>query len=82
MIKRYHLRRGVAIAGSEKRGRGRPKTGIGPNIGLRLYPELEAALDAWITEQPEPKPSRPEAIRRILKTAFDLGHSEDAGGAV
>ena len=25
-----------------------------------------AALDAWIARQPEPKPSRPEAIRQIL----------------
>jgi hypothetical protein len=50
--------------------RGRPKTGIGPNIGLRLYPELDAALDAWIAKQPEPKPSRPEAIRRILRQAL------------
>jgi hypothetical protein len=25
-----------------------------------------AALDAWIASQPDPKPSRPEAIRRIL----------------
>jgi hypothetical protein len=24
--------------------RGRPKTGSGPNIGLRLYPYLDAAL--------------------------------------
>jgi hypothetical protein len=67
MIWRYHYFRGTAIAGSEKRSRGRPRTGIGPNIGLRLYPELEAALDAWIVEQPEPKPSKPEAIRRILR---------------
>jgi hypothetical protein len=70
LIKRYHYFRGTAIAGSEKRGRGRPRTGIGPNIGLRLYPELEAALDAWIAEQPEPRPSRPEAIRRILRLAL------------
>src|SRR3954466_12962576 len=68
MIFWYHNFRGGAIAGTEKRGRGRPKTGIGPNIGLRLYPELEAALDAWIAAQPEPRPSRPEAIRRILRT--------------
>lgn len=47
-----------------------PKTGIGPNIGLRLYPELDAALDAWIAKQPDPKPSRPEAIRRILREAL------------
>lgn len=63
---RYQIKRINAIAGTEKRTRGRPKTGIGPNIGLRLYPELEAALDAWIAKQPDPKPSRPEAIRRIL----------------
>jgi hypothetical protein len=39
-------------------------------MGLRLYPDLEAALDAWIAKQPEPKPSRPEAIRRILRGAL------------
>jgi hypothetical protein len=70
MIKRYHKKEGGTIAGSEKRSRGRPKTGIGPNIGLRLYPELEAALDAWIADQPDPKPSRPEAIRQILGRAL------------
>ena len=46
---------------------GRPPTGIGRTIGLRLYPDIEAALDAWIAKQPSPKPSRPEAIRRILR---------------
>jgi len=70
MIIRYQYFRGRSIAGSEKRGRGRPKTGIGPNIGLRLYPELEAALDAWIAEQPEPRPSRPEAIRMLLRQSL------------
>ena len=42
-------------------------TGIGSSIGLRLYPELDAGLDAWIAQQPDPKPSRPEAIRVALK---------------
>jgi hypothetical protein len=37
---------------------------------LRLYPDLEAALDAWIAHQADPKPSRPEAIRRILREAL------------
>ena len=32
---------------------------------MRLYPELEAALIAWIERQPEPKPSRSEALRRF-----------------
>jgi hypothetical protein len=55
-----------SIADSRKK-RGRPKTGIGKPIGLRLYPELEARLDRWIKEQPAPKPSRPEAIRRLVE---------------
>jgi len=27
-------------------------------------------LDAWIARQPEPRPSRPEAIRRIVSDAL------------
>jgi hypothetical protein len=71
-ISRYHQFEGKAIAGTEKRKRGRPPTGIGRNIGLRLYPEMEAAIDAWIARQPEPKPSRPEAIRRLVMEALTL----------
>jgi dGTP triphosphohydrolase len=33
--------------------------------GVRMPPELEAKIDAWIERQPEPKPSRSEAIRRL-----------------
>lgn len=69
-ISRYHQFRGSAIAGTEKRKRGRPPTGIGRNIGLRLYPEMEAAIEAWIARQPDPKPSKPEAIRRLLGEAL------------
>ncbi|EJW12612.1 hypothetical protein A33M_1895 [Rhodovulum sp. PH10] len=29
-----------------------------------------AALDAWIAEHAEPRPSRPEAIRRLLEKAL------------
>jgi hypothetical protein len=39
-------------------------------VGLRLYPDIEEALDAWIAQQPDPKPSKPEAIRRILREAL------------
>jgi hypothetical protein len=35
-----------------------------------------AQLDAWIARQPEPRPSRPEAIRRLLADAASGG---DAG---
>jgi hypothetical protein len=34
---------------------------------MRLYPEMEAALNAWIERQPEPKPSRSEALRRLVE---------------
>lgn len=61
-----------AIADSgKKRRRGRPETGIGPAIGLRLHPDLSADLDEWIERQPDPKPSRPEAIRTLLRQALD-----------
>ena len=34
---------------------------------MRLYPELEAKLMAWIERQPDPKPSRSEALRRLVE---------------
>ena len=36
-----------------------------------LPPDLLAAVDAWIAAQPDPKPSRSKAIRRLL--AYGLG---------
>jgi hypothetical protein len=48
-----------------KKSRGRPTTGIGKAIGLRLYPELETALLRYEQSQ-KTKLSRPEAIRQIL----------------
>ena len=38
--------------------------------GFRMPADLEAKLDAWIERQPEPKPSRSEAIRRLLESAL------------
>ncbi len=31
-----------------------------------MPPDQVAALDAWIAKHPDPKPTRPEAIRQIL----------------
>jgi hypothetical protein len=53
----------------KKRGRGRPRTGIGKPVGVRLYPDLERRLDAWASRQPD-KPGRPEAIRRLIDMAL------------
>ena len=64
--------RGVSpstLATAKKKPPGRPPTGIGKPLGLRLHAEVEAALDAWITDQPE-RPLRVEAIRRLLTEAL------------
>src|SRR5215207_6939624 len=61
---------GRSIAEKPKRPPGRPRTGITPLTGLRIPAELNAKLDAWIERQPEPKPSRSEAIRRLLERAL------------
>lgn len=49
---------------------GRPATGIGKPITVRLSETDLAALDSWIDAQDD-QPSRPEAIRRILKDAVE-----------
>ena len=59
-----------AIVDINKSRRGRPRTGIGPMVGLRLYPALDAALADWIAAQPDPKPSKPRAIRQLMIQAL------------
>jgi hypothetical protein len=49
------------------RKRGRPPTGKGTQVQVRLQPKQLAKLDAWIKRQPKPKPSRPEAIRQLIE---------------
>lgn len=56
----------LSMSDIQKR-RGRPPTGKTPISAIRLHPELRAELDAWIARQPDPKPSRSEAIRRLLE---------------
>lgn len=45
-------------------------------MALRLAPDLEKKLDAWIAAQPEPKPSRLRAVRMLLATALDTAHDK------
>jgi Arc/MetJ-type ribon-helix-helix transcriptional regulator len=47
--------------------RGRPATGRDPMMNFRMPPSLMETLDAWISLQPEPHPSRSEAIRVGLR---------------
>ena len=58
----------MSIRDAKKRGR--PATGIGTPITVRLRDDHLIALDTWIAEQPD-KPSRPEAIRRLIKAGVD-----------
>ncbi|WP_267380530.1 MULTISPECIES: hypothetical protein [unclassified Sphingomonas] len=46
--------------------RGRPATGVGTMIGVRLQPEQLADLDRWIEKNAGLGLSRPQAIRRLL----------------
>ncbi len=58
------------VPASNKSKRGRPASGKGDPVQVRLQPQQMSALDAWIASQPEPRPSRPEAIRRLLEQAL------------
>src|SRR5690349_14600545 len=57
---------GKSIRGTKK-SRGRPKTtGKGDQIGMRWQKPLLRSIDTW-REAQEGKPSRPEAIRRLVE---------------
>ena len=60
---------GRSISRTEKRSRGRPRKDP-TSIHVTLLPPSLAALDAWIKRQSEPRPSRPEAIRKLLDRAL------------
>ena len=45
--------------------RGPAPTGQGTPVMVRLQPIVLSTLDAWIEKQPD-RPSRPEAIRRLV----------------
>jgi hypothetical protein len=47
-----------------------PEIGSKTPLIMMLDPIELSALDAWIADQPEPKPTRPEAIRRLLAEAL------------
>jgi hypothetical protein len=53
-----------------KKRRGPKPTGQGVMLGVRVHRPALASLDTWIAAQPDPKPSRPEAIRRLVEKAL------------
>ena len=50
---------------------GRPATGRDPVLTVRLPPALESAIEGWAKQQDD-KPSRSEAIRRLLEFALAI----------
>lgn len=42
-------------------------------VMVRIQPDLLSALDSWIEKQPDPKPSRPEAIRHMIAATVSRG---------
>jgi hypothetical protein len=50
--------------------RGPPATGKGDPVVVRMQPPQLRALDDWIAHQPQPFPSRPEAVRRLVDVAL------------
>ena len=45
-------------------------TGQGDGVTVRIDSERVSKLDAWIDAQPEPKPNRREAVRRLLDSVL------------
>jgi hypothetical protein len=66
------MRAAGAAAGKMRRPR---KTGLAPSLSptlitISLDPTELGALEVWIADQPDPKPSREEAARRLLAEAL------------
>src|SRR5262249_44845960 len=60
-------KRKTVISGKK---RGPPPTGKGEPIMVRVQPDLLEKLEAWRAHQ-EDRPSRPEAIRRLVEQALE-----------
>jgi hypothetical protein len=54
------------ISNVRKRPVGRPRIDATP-VTVRMPPGELVAVDQWIKGKPAPKPTRPEAIRRLVE---------------
>jgi hypothetical protein len=55
-----------------RKKRGPPATGKGEPVVVRMQPPQLQALDAWIALQPQPFPSRPEAVRQLVELGLTV----------
>jgi hypothetical protein len=65
---KVYMKRKSGITKKNKR-RGSAAAGTGEVLGVRMHPPQFVALDSWIAQQPD-RPSRPEAVRRLLDFAL------------
>jgi len=80
LLCRYNFVMSVHVDKKSRRGRPRVDSDI---VTARVARPVLDAMDAWIAAQPEPRPSRPEAIRLALKDWLTgLGYLLAAGEAV
>jgi nickel-dependent lactate racemase len=56
-----------------------PKQPTEPIDSKRLREEVRKKVDAWIASQPEPRPTRSEAIERLLAEALAREAAARAG---
>ena len=54
----------------QNKRRGPKKTEVGTQIQVRILKELLGPLDDWIAAQPGPRPTRPEAIRQLVRKSL------------
>jgi hypothetical protein len=62
------------LAQKMKKKRGPPPTGKGVQVVVRVQPKQLAEIDAWIAAQPEPRPTRAEALRQFAELALAAGN--------
>jgi Arc/MetJ-type ribon-helix-helix transcriptional regulator len=62
-----------------KRPPGRPATGRDPVLTVRLPPSTRLAIESWAKQQKD-KPSRSEAIRRLIEIALGKPKRQSSRG--
>jgi hypothetical protein len=55
-----------------KKARGRPRGAIkAPTTLVRIPEAVMVQVDAWIARQPDPKPTRPDAVGALIRSALE-----------
>jgi hypothetical protein len=54
-----------------KKSKGRPKSGIGTQIGMRWHEPVLKEIDNWRRQQAD-IPDRPQAIRRLVELGLKV----------